>query len=513
MNVNQATRVRPMERDRRDVRLRTGIWVLAIGSTAALAWLVFRGEPLPFSIRASAVITTLFCAVATVLLLLVQRFPLLSFPGIFLGTTFAFTCSALILYRIEGDDAFRYWKLVDIPSVAVAMPIVMLAFSSFVIAALAVPPMPRHQEPAMATKGGGSPEDGVLRFLGFCLYGLAMALVVGSTIKGGALTFAFQGGYSGFTTARKAGELSQLLVGALTWFLPWSILILAATARDRRAHRQVLVLALPALLLMFMAGDRGQSLSLILLLAACSRLLGFRMGWKRTLAVGALVAFLVPVVANLRETPVSQWSPEVLASSIGDQVQATRTYHEGFLGGFLISMGQSYQTLMGTVMEVPTNEGYHFGKDYLWSVPLAVPFAHPVLGAFHVDLQIQPPSQWIKAILDPAGRAGPGYLQIAEAYLQFGALGVIGLYLLLGWALTRLWRYLWFKPWDPRILALALIFMMEMLIWVRNTSTGVVRDLVWAWLLIYAAPALLARPARLLPRTRPTWLAYERSRP
>jgi O-antigen polysaccharide polymerase Wzy len=483
-----------------DARARTWIWSLAIATTAGLAWLVIRGEALPFSFGASALITSLFCAIATILVLYLQRLPLLSFPGVFLGTTFGFTCSALILYGMEGIDAFRYWKVVDLPSIAVAMPVIMLAFSSFTVAALVAPPMPRLTEPRMAEKDVESPETGTLRFLAYLLYGLGIVIVAVSTVKGGALTYAYQGGYSGLTTARKSGGLSQLFIGSLTWFLPWSVLILSATARDRRRQRQVLLLALPALGVMFMAGDRGQSLSLILLLASCRRLVGFRMDWKRTLAVGALVAFLIPVVANLRQTPVSQWSPEALAGSVGDQVQNTRTYHENLLGGLLVSLGQSYQTLEATVMEVPGNEGYRYGKDYVSALPLAVPFSHPVLGAFGVNLNILPPSQWVKDILDPTGRAGPGYLQVAEAYLEFGALGVIGLFLLMGWGLTRLWRYLWFRRWDPRVLSFALIFMMEMLIWVRNNATAVPRDLVWGWLLVFVAPALLRRPARLLPR-------------
>jgi hypothetical protein len=492
-----------------DARTRTWIWLLAIGATTGLGWLVFRGEPLPFSFGASALITSLFCATTTILVLYLQRLPLLSFPGIFLGTTFGFTCSALILYRMEGLDAFRYWKLVDLPSIAVAMPVIMLAFSSFTVAALVARPMPRRGEPKMAQNDEERPETGALRFLAYLLYGLGMVIVGVSTLKGGALTYAFQGGYSGLTTARKSGGLSQLFIGSLTWFLPWSILILAATARDRRRHRQVLLLAVPALAVMFMAGDRGQSLSLILLLAACRRLMGFRVDWKRTVAVGALVLVLVPVVANLRETPISQWSPEALAGSVNDQVQNTRTYRENLLGGLLISLGQSYQTLEATVMEVPGNEGYRYGRDYLSALPLAVPFSHPVLGVFGVNLNIQPPSQWVKDILDPTGRAGPGYLQVAEAYLEFGALGVIGLFLLMGWGLTRLWRYLWFRRWDPRVLSFALIFMMEMLIWVRNSATSVPRDLVWGWLLVFVAPALLTRPARLLSRrTKPKPTRY-----
>ena len=65
------------------------------------------------------------------IVLYVQRLHLLSFPSLFLGVTFLFTCSPLILYELQGTNAFRLWEWVDTPSVLVAMPVVMLAFSSF----------------------------------------------------------------------------------------------------------------------------------------------------------------------------------------------------------------------------------------------------------------------------------------------------------------------------------------------------------------------------------------------
>jgi hypothetical protein len=85
---------------------------------------------------------------------------------------------------------------------------------------------------------------------------------------------------------------------------------------------------------------------------------------------------------------------------------------------------------------------------------------------------------------------------VAEAYLEFGAIGVIGLYTILGWGLTRLWRFTSSKALDPQVLAFCLIVMMETLIWVRNSSPLVVRGLAWGWLLVYAFPALLRAMSR-----------------
>jgi hypothetical protein len=174
-----------------------------------------------------------------------------------------------------------------------------------------------------------------------------------------------------------------------------------------------------------------------------------------------------------------------------NQVENTNTYREDFLGGFLITTSGSYQTLMATVKVVPQEETYHYGSDYLSSLVVALPFRSVLLGPLDVDIRSVPPSQWVLSYLSPGRTAGPGYLQMAEAYLQFGAIGVIFLYLLMGWGLTRLWRFVSSKTWDVRTIAFSLIVMSETLIWVRNSSALVVRAFTWGWLLVYVVPALV----------------------
>jgi hypothetical protein len=193
----------------------------------------------------------------------------------------------------------------------------------------------------------------------------------------------------------------------------------------------------------------------------------------------------------------------VVAGAAGNEVEGTNTYREGFLSGFLLTTSGSYQTLMVTVKVVPQEEPYHYGVDYFSSLIVAVPFRSILLGRFDVDVRTFPPSQWVLTYLHPGRSAGPGYLQVAEAYLQFGALGVILLYILLGWGLTRLWRFASSRAADARTLAFSLIVMSETLIWVRNSSALVVRAITWGWFLVYIVPAFLrGRAARSERRLR-----------
>src|SRR5688500_18998300 len=383
------------------------LFVLASAATVGLAWLVRYHEPLPaVGFRTAALVTTVFAVAVIASVLYVHRLPLLSFPSLFLGMTFVFTCSPLILFLLQGRDAFRFWELVDVASVLAAMPVVMLAFSSFAVGALLVRPSPR---------AGDAPGDRVvredvvaLRWVGLVLYVLSILVVAAYTLTGSGLNLIFEGGYSAFAGARKEGQLSQFVVGSLAWFLPWSLLILAATSRDRRSYARSLLLALPALSIILFAGDRGGALSVVLLLASAGLLLGLRIDWKRSLVVLAVVAMLFTTVQVLRQTPASEWTPQLVEESATGQVQGSRTYQQSFHEAVLTGAVPSYQTLMATVMEVPENAPYRYGRDYLRSVFVPVPFTQTPRSLFGLELGREDPSDWVKSILNPHRRPDTG---------------------------------------------------------------------------------------------------------
>lgn len=474
-------------------QLRIALSFFAMVSTAGLAWLVIHREPLPVGgLGSSALATVIFCLLTIGVVLYVRQLPLLSFPVLFLVVTFMFTCSSLILYQIEGSMAFRSWQWVDTQAVLVAMPVVMLGFSSFLVGALFLPtPAPSKVPGSVTGRVGLNADTRALRKVGFGLYAIAGVFIVGFTAAGSALTYAYEGGYHGFHSAKRAGELSQLVGSSMTHLLPWSLLILTATCRDRRSRNVVVVLAIPAIATMLARGDRSTAIPTMVLIASGFHLLGSRIGWRRSLVIAAVVAFLIPTILNLRTVPISAWSGSSIAEAATNQIEDTPAYGEGLLGGFLISTSTVYQTLMATVKTVPEHERFRYGVDYAGSLIVAIPFRSLLFPRLGVEVQRFEPSQWVLSILNPGREAGPGYLQLAEAYLEFGAIGVIGLYLMLGWGLSRLWRLASSKAWDPQVLAFCLIVMMETLIWVRNSSTQVVRGLAWGWLLVYGLPALM----------------------
>ena len=478
-------------------QLRIALSFFAVLSSSGLAWLVVHHEGLPLgSVRSAALTTVIFCLLAIALVLYVQRLPLLSFPSLFLAVTFLFTCSPLILYQFQGNDAFRNWELVDIPSVLRGMPVVMLAFSSFLLGALLLPTRILAMATGAAADTAASGADvtarvRVLRRVGFALYAVSVLLVAVSSLAGGTLSFALEGGYSAYHGAKRTGAIPQVVGVLVAHLLPWSLLILAATSRDRRARRQVVLLAVPFILIMLAVGDRGGPIATMAVIASGLYLVGARIGLWRTLAFVALIAFLIPTILNLRQLPISQWSGGTIANAATNQVQSTNTFGDDPVSGFLVSMSSPYQTLMETVKVVPDVEGYHGGGDYLDSLVVAVPFRSVIFPFFGAEIQRRPPSQWVLLYLHPGRNAGPGYLQVAEAYLQFGALGVVGLYVLFGWGLTRVWRSMTIWAANPQVMAFALIVMMETLLWVRNSSTLVVRAVAWGWILVYVIPALL----------------------
>jgi hypothetical protein len=422
------------------------------------------------------------------------RLPLLSFPILFLGVTFMYTSSPLILYQFEGLDAFAIWKQLHLESVMRGMPLVMLAFSSFLVGTLLAAKIGKRQP-----EGAGDiihTSSGVLWKAGLILYLAVISVIVLFTLRGAALNLVIQSGYRGVSEARQAGEMAGLIGRALERFLPWSLLIMTAASRDRRTYLYTLILALPAFGILFLMGDRWGLLTSMLLMASGSYLLGYRVDWKRSLAIILLVALLVPTMVNLRSIPTKEWSVDLLAQAATNQIEGKPQYGRSFVSATLASTAASYQVLMGTVMLVPDIQPHRYGVDYLRSLSVVLPFSHRLYSALGMDIG-EKPSHWFKAEYNPYMFVQLGYLQIAEAYLQFGALGVMGLFVILGMVLIRLWWSMQSNQVESRRLALVLIVTMEIIIWIRGDSTGLLRALVWGWLLVYGLTAVLGELHRL----------------
>jgi O-antigen polysaccharide polymerase Wzy-like protein len=484
--------------------LRITMAVVALMPTLWLGWLVYQGRALPFTMRSAALVTVVFCLTASATVLWLRRLPILSFPSLFLAVTFLFTCSPLLLFLMEGIPAFSGWEAVDLTGIARAMPVIMLAFSSFVFGALLLPGSADVAGPVdVSTWPEPTSRERALRMVGFGLYGAAaLAVVTSSILHGtGPLSYAFGGGYSAYHGAKRSGQLSQFVGVSVAHLLPWALLILVATSRDHRARRLAVLMTLPFVLVMLAIGDRGGPIATIAIVGSGLYLVGARVNFWKSAALVAVIAFLIPTILNLRQLPISEWSLSAITGAAGNEVQATHTYGSGPVEGFLISMSSVYQTLMATVDQVPGREPYHLGSDYAASLVVAVPFRSVLLPTlFGTEVNRLAPSDWVLNLLHPGKNAGLGYLQVAEAYLEFGAVGVLILYLVLGWVLTSMWRAMRARASDALGLAFSLIVVMETMLWIRNSSSLFVRAVAWGFIVVYALPTLLARRQRSAPR-------------
>lgn len=454
-------------------------------------YLVLAKAPLPLvNPRAASLFAALWGLFCIIVLVAVLRMPFVSFPIWFLVGTWMYAFSVFVLQFFDGDTVFYYsFLLVSMKHVRQGLPVVTLAFSAFLIGAI----IGRVQRRSAAAP---PPQDVRLALLvqqvATTVYIISLLVVLFYSVRGSGLTIAYNYAYSGnlegFSDLRKLGLLPTPFLVALYWFLPWSTLIVLSSAQTPRQTRISLMAAALTGALALLVGDRDIPLTLIAL--------GLSLYWLKKrgairynyLALALLVlVLLLRVVPDIRTVPIRDWSLPLVVDIVTGQFANNETYVTPF-GGVFAALSSSYQTLMGTLMLVPESEPFRLGADYVASFQTAVPF----LSRFLPEWAASKPTTWITQSLRPGGWTGLGYLQVAEAYLQFGAFGVLGLYALMGWGLVRIWRKLEAGA-SVQFFAFSFILMQSMLTWIRNDSGVAARSLFWAWILVYLLPHVLSR--------------------
>jgi O-antigen polysaccharide polymerase Wzy len=456
-----------------------------------LLYLGVTAQPLPVeSTGAACWIGGIYCLMTCGLNLAMVRVPVFSFPGGFLAISGFYMVSLLLVYPIYGDHVFSTWHKVDIEAVLQGIPLIMLAFSCFLLGtAFAGRFRPRED-----SESGPAPpllDVSYVRVIGAGMFALAMLIILGYTFGGGGLNYAFEGGYSYLAEKQYQDGGSALLWGALGWFLPWSVIMLSATADSARDLRWLMGAVIPANLILILVGDRGGLLVLDLVLLMRLSLLGIRFKLWQGVMVVSLVILIVPTLRVLRQTASKEWTMSVITEAVLRTSEKTDEMSADPISATLMEGGSMYKVLMGTVALVPSQHGFHYGMDYVNSLAAALPF----FTRFLPDAVPQN-GEWLKEYLDHRlSVTGLGFLQVAEAYLQFGAWGVAGMYLFLGFLMIRLWRYCGLLS-NARHLAYVLVLMSSILLWVRNEFHIVMKPAAWCFILLVILPALLARKGK-----------------
>ena len=468
--------------------------------TLVCLYFAMMAEGLPVEdLETACLIAGIYCLVTVGLTLWAGGHSVFSFPGAFLGISCLYMLGLILVYPFQGDDAMATWYRVDESGLKRGIPLVMIAFSCFLFGSFAA--VRRHGGDAHEAESFTS-ETHIqsTRLLGSSLYGIGIVTIGAFTVMGGGLRFVFEGGYFYLSEMQYQEGGAALLWGSLAWFLPWGMLTLAATFRRKQDLGWLILAALPINLIFLLTGDRGGLLVMDILLLIRAQLFGFRMSWWRTALAMGLIIVAVPTLMVLRQTPTREWSPAVFVEALTLKPTQTRAFSADPVSATLIEGGTSYKVLMGTVELVPSESDYHYGLDYLTSLATVVPFFSRVFPDF-----VPHNGGWVKEYVDhPQSIAGVGFLQVAEAYLQFGPIGVAVFFWLAGYGVTRLWIHCRTRVLSANQLAYTLIVMNAVLLWIRNEFHTAVRPIVWCFLLLIVLPRLLPSRERQAPDHAPT---------
>jgi oligosaccharide repeat unit polymerase len=154
-------------------------------------------------------------------------------------------------------------------------------------------------------------------------------------------------------------------------------------------------------------------------------------------------------------------------------------------------VGSSMGAVSHTLDLVPTVRPFDAGASYLYALLMIMPNlawdVHPT--SAHGTLSL-----WLVKTVAPATAAiggGLGYSFIAEAYANFGWIGVPAVMLILGWGAGKLSSIVRMRR-DPAVLALAAALLSFVLIYARSETSDLVRNASWYGFVPYLLTKLIS---------------------
>jgi oligosaccharide repeat unit polymerase len=270
----------------------------------------------------------------------------------------------------------------------------------------------------------------------------------------------------------------------LSGFLVPGALFLTASGRqhalDSRLAASVIVIFA---VLQFYIGYRSTAAMLLIAWMWLRHKLIKPIRWSAILSWSAVLVFVVfPLVRETRDLSLDQRSAQSLWSTFASRENpAISSIHE---------MGSSMGTTAHTLTLVPSSRPFDEGAGYVYAFLTLFP---NLFWDIHPTIARGTASDWLVRSINPwlANRGGAyGYSCIAEAYLNFGPIGVIPMMTIYGLLLVALivWAE---RSGDPARLALVATVLAFILRFPRDELQGVLRAVVWQAVLPYVCVVLI----------------------
>ncbi|WP_404324954.1 oligosaccharide repeat unit polymerase [Cobetia sp. UIB-001] len=412
-------------------------------------------------------------------------FKLVSMPFLYSIVMSVYMISPLVLYLESGADGLFYWRYISLDYIAKTIPYLMLSVIAFVLGAgIAIISFKARGPLIKDYKRVLSRHDKLALYIAWSVFIFSITVIIIETISGGGLMPMINGDYHVYSENRKSGEASRLFVATMTWFMPMSIITLNALDKWRlQSCGYTDIIFLLGALVFIVSGDRGTLLAvcaswLILHQLICKNISFGKLVW---VCVGVMI--FIPTMEIMRNFSFSEWSfSNVISTAINV------SSNEKFSGSTLLAMlgpfSPSLMTFMGTLMKYDGGEAIRLGSDYIFALLSAIPFNSSM--APNNSMQIH-------NYLIPDRKGGPGYMAVAEFFINFHVLGVIFGHLILGYLTTRM-QYSMHKLGISAIkVAFYATVFFALLLWIRNEFSGLLQVTFYWSICFLLLPVLLKR--------------------
>ena len=224
-------------------------------------------------------------------------------------------------------------------------------------------------------------------------------------------------------------------------------------------------------------GGRSQAVIAVAMVAIVHYLF-YKVKTKRLLLMGVVVYFSLFVLFLVKKTRGSTGNTIETYSELLSREETTP------ISTVLSEMGHSMYPLAATMEIVPEREDYRYGSTYLWGLTTLI----PNLGFWerHPGVENANLGEWL--MKEKNLNFGPGYSITAEAYINFGYLGLIFFYIF-GFLLAKYCKYINKKYIvdKPFLIIITLVFLWFSIKTVRNSFLGIVRAFFYVSLPMYWA--------------------------
>ena len=226
------------------------------------------------------------------------------------------------------------------------------------------------------------------------------------------------GGYGNYYDVNASmGTVGTILGIIANWYSPCMLILLIAY-RDNKKYCNIFLTAMftEVIVALLVGGRSGAVMTMLGMLLAFHYFI--RPIRKKDMIVGAGVAYLGMAVLNAIAT-----FRNLMNRSLGDLVELTVSSLGNAVGELLGELGWTLTSICWTMELVPSDYPYRYGMTYLASLTTAIPSSffggranHPVVIWAHL-------AEWLQGALNKS--YGPGFSMIAEAYINYGGMGIV----------------------------------------------------------------------------------------